>query len=113
MLEGGGWLIHYILRPARLNNFILYFVILQLYLSMSVLCTINVLTKIVFKDYYQVINIRYLHIYITVANWQGRGVGHGIKPTLKYLWYPLFQAQWNRCGKQNHACFRLSAGRPV
>jgi len=35
------------------------------------------LTNIVFKDYNQVINIRYLHIYITVVHWQGRGVGHG------------------------------------
>jgi len=34
-----------------------------LYLSLTVFCTINVLTKIVFKDYNQVINIRYLHIY--------------------------------------------------
>jgi hypothetical protein len=35
--------------------------------------------------------------YITVVNWQGRGVGHGIKPSWGYLWYLLFQTQWDRC----------------
>jgi len=58
-----------------------------------------------FKDYNQVINITYLHIYIAVANWQGQGVCHGINMTLKYLWYPLFQTQWDRCDKNNHQTY--------
>jgi hypothetical protein len=31
-----------------------------------------------------------------------RGVGQGMKQTYLYLWYPLFQAQWDRCDQQNH-----------
>ena len=30
------------------------------------------------------------------------GVGHGIKQTYLYMWYPLFQAQWDRCDQRNH-----------
>jgi hypothetical protein len=29
-------------------------------------------------------------------------VSQGMKQTYLYLWYPLFQAQWDRCGQQNH-----------
>jgi hypothetical protein len=57
--------------------------------------------KLLFKDYNQDITIRYLHIYTTVANWQRRSVWHGIKQTVKSLWYPLFQAQWDRCDKKS------------
>jgi hypothetical protein len=28
---------------------------------------------------------------------QFRGVCQGMKQTYLYLWYPLFQAQWDRC----------------
>ena len=24
-------------------------------------------------------------------------------PTLLYIWYPLFQAQWDRCDQQNYS----------
>jgi hypothetical protein len=30
------------------------------------------------------------------------GVGQGMKQTYVYMWYPLFQAQWDRCDQQNH-----------
>ena len=33
---------------------------------------------------------------------QFRGVGQGMKQTYLYLWYPLFQAQWDRCDQRNH-----------
>jgi len=36
---------------------------IAVYLSLTVVCTINILIEIVFKDYNQVINIRYLYIY--------------------------------------------------
>jgi hypothetical protein len=29
------------------------------------------------------------------------GVGQGMKQTYVYMWYPLFQAQWDRCDQQN------------
>jgi hypothetical protein len=31
-----------------------------------------------------------------------RGVGQDMKQTYLYLWYPLFQAQWDRCYQRNH-----------
>ena len=40
--------------------------------------------------------------FLTDPNCQFRGVGQGIKQTYLYLWYPLFQAQWDRCDQQNH-----------
>ena len=30
------------------------------------------------------------------------GVGQGMKQTYLYLWYPLFQVQWDRCNQPNH-----------
>jgi hypothetical protein len=33
---------------------------------------------------------------LTYHHCQCRGVGQGMKHTLLYLWYPLFQAQWDR-----------------
>ena len=60
----------------------------------------NCLLKITIKS-----SILDLYIYITVANWQGRGVGHGIKQNWKYLWYPLFQSQWDRCDNKNHQTY--------
>ena len=33
---------------------------------------------------------------------QLRGVGQGMKQTYLYLWYPLFQAQWDKCDQRNH-----------
>jgi aspartyl/asparaginyl beta-hydroxylase (cupin superfamily) len=33
---------------------------------------------------------------------QFQDVGQGIKQSKLYLWYPLFQAQLNRCDQQNH-----------
>jgi hypothetical protein len=130
-------LIHCILRPARLH-FCIFFCI-SLYCSYiyhsqflhNKCIDYNCLLKITIKS-----SILDLYIYITVANWHGRGVGHGIKQNCKYLWYPLFQSQWDRCDKKNHqtynylvtghhlhkgmwhlrvwlACFRFSADRPV
>jgi hypothetical protein len=31
-----------------------------------------------------------------------RGVGQGVKQTYLYLWYNLFQAQWDICDQRNH-----------
>ena len=40
--------------------------------------------------------------FLTVPHCQFRGVGQGMKQTILYLWYPLFQAQWDRCDQRNH-----------
>ena len=40
--------------------------------------------------------------FLTAPHCQFRGVGQGLKQTYMYLWYPLFQAQWDRCDQQNH-----------
>ena len=40
--------------------------------------------------------------FLTDPHCQIRGVGQGMKQTYLYLWYPLFQAQWDRCDQQNH-----------
>jgi hypothetical protein len=34
-----------------------------------------------------------------------------MKQTYLYLWYPLFQAQWDRCGQQNHQTEELFSER--
>ena len=34
-----------------------------------------------------------------------RDVGQGMKQTLLYLLYPLFQAEWDRCDQQNHQIY--------
>ena len=31
-----------------------------------------------------------------VVKFRGLGIGQGMKQTYVYLWYPLFQAQWDR-----------------
>jgi hypothetical protein len=35
--------------------------------------------------------------FLTAPHCQLRGVGQGMKLTYLYLWYPLFQAQWDIC----------------
>ena len=40
--------------------------------------------------------------FLTAPHCQFQGVGQGMKQTYLYLWYSLFQAQWERCGQQNH-----------
>jgi hypothetical protein len=40
--------------------------------------------------------------FLTNPHCRFRGVGQGIKQTYLYLWYPLFQAQWDRSDQQNH-----------
>jgi hypothetical protein len=40
--------------------------------------------------------------FLTDPHSRFRGVGQGMKQTYLYLWYPLFQAQWDRCDQQNH-----------
>ena len=40
--------------------------------------------------------------FLTALHCQFRGVGQGMKQTYLYLWYPLFQVQWDRCDKRNH-----------
>jgi hypothetical protein len=40
--------------------------------------------------------------FLTDPHRRFRGVGQGMKQTYLYLWYPLFQAQWDRCDQQNH-----------
>jgi len=29
-----------------------------------------------------------------------------MKQTYLYLWYPLFQAQWDRCDQRNHQIYK-------
>jgi hypothetical protein len=46
-----------------------------------------------------------LHIngkFLTAPHCQFRGAGQGMKQTYLYLWYPLFQAQWDRYDQRNH-----------
>jgi hypothetical protein len=40
---------------------------------------------------------------------QFRVVGQGMEQTYLYLWYPLFQAQWNRCDQWNHQTYVVSS----
>jgi hypothetical protein len=40
--------------------------------------------------------------FLTDPRCRFRGVGQGMKQTYLYLWYTLFQAQWDRCDQQNH-----------
>ena len=40
--------------------------------------------------------------FLTAPYCQLRGVGKGMKHTYLYLWYPFFQAQWDRCDKRNY-----------
>ena len=42
---------------------------------------------------------------------QFRGVGQDMKQTYLYMWYPLFQAQWDRCDQQNHQNLELFSER--
>ena len=39
--------------------------------------------------------------FIIAPHCQVRGVCHGIKQTYLYMWYPLIQAQWDRCDQRN------------
>jgi hypothetical protein len=38
--------------------------------------------------------------FLTAPHDQFQGVGQGMKQT--YLWYPLFQVQWDKCNERNH-----------
>ena len=38
--------------------------------------------------------------FLTTPHCQLRGVGQGINQTYLYLWYPLFQVQWDRCDQR-------------
>jgi hypothetical protein len=40
--------------------------------------------------------------FLTDPHCRFRSVGQGMKQTYLYLWYPLFQAQWDWCDQQNH-----------
>jgi hypothetical protein len=42
---------------------------------------------------------------LTASHSQFRGVGQGMKHTYLCLWYPLFQAQWDRCDPRNHQTY--------
>jgi hypothetical protein len=50
-------------------------------------------------------NLNYLFCrkvsFLTDPHCRFRGVGLGMKQAYLYLWYPLFQAQWDRCDQQN------------
>ena len=48
---------------------------------------------------------------LTAPHCQFRGVGQGMKRTYLYLWYPLFQAQWDRLDQQNHQNLELFSER--
>jgi hypothetical protein len=43
--------------------------------------------------------------FLTAHHCQFRGVCQGMKQTYLYLWYPLFQAQWDRCDQRNHKTY--------
>jgi hypothetical protein len=45
----------------------------------------------------------------TVLHCQFRGIGQGMKKTYLYLWYPLFQARWDRFEQQNIFSERTSS----
>jgi hypothetical protein len=38
---------------------------------------------------------------LNLPHCQFQGAGQGMKQTYLYLWYPLFQAQWDRCDQRN------------
>ena len=40
--------------------------------------------------------------FLTVTHRQFQGIGKGMKQTYLYLWYPLFQAHWNKCDQRHH-----------
>ena len=40
--------------------------------------------------------------FLTAPDCRFRGVGQDMKPTYLYLWYPLFQAQWDICDQHNY-----------
>ena len=40
--------------------------------------------------------------FLTAPHCQFRDVGQVMKLTYLHMWYPLFQAQWNRCDQRNH-----------
>ena len=44
---------------------------------------------------------------LTYPHCQFRVVGQCMKQTYLYLWYPLFQAQWDRFDQQNHQTYNL------
>jgi hypothetical protein len=39
--------------------------------------------------------------FLTDPDCRFRGVSQGMKQNYVYMWYPLFQAQWDRCDQQN------------
>ena len=41
--------------------------------------------------------------FLTAPNCLFRGVGQDMKQTYLYLWYPLFQVQYDRCDQQNYS----------
>jgi hypothetical protein len=54
------------------------------------------------KVYNEKIEIICFVLFLTGPHCQFRGVGQDMKQTYLYLWYPLFQAQWERCDQRNH-----------
>jgi hypothetical protein len=42
---------------------------------------------------------------LTIPHCQCQGVGQGMKQIYLYLWYPLFQAQWDRSDQKNHQAY--------
>jgi hypothetical protein len=43
--------------------------------------------------------------FLTATHCQFRGAGQGMKQTYPYLWYPLFQAQRDRCDQRIHQTY--------
>jgi hypothetical protein len=46
-----------------------------------------------------------LSVYNSRPHCEFRGVGQGMKQTWLFLWYPVFQAQWDRCDQRNRQKF--------
>ena len=40
--------------------------------------------------------------FLTTPHCQFPGVGLGMKQIYLYMWYSLFQAQWDKCDQRNH-----------
>ena len=45
-------------------------------------------------------------VFLTAPHWQFGGVGQGMKQTYLYLWYPLLQAELDRCDQRNHQTYK-------
>jgi hypothetical protein len=64
-------------------------------------CSWNVATYIYINGKWEILNNLFCRkvSFLTATHWQFRGVR--MKHIYLFLWYPLFQSQWDRCDQQN------------